>query len=187
MRSSLVLPQTPWSSFPDVMSYFFFLLLQNLFFFFSVYSKSLPHIRCSSTNSLPPPSPLYLLHAVVIKLPLVALESHSIFNKSVPKWLISCDSKYILQSKLFLKVLHKFSQWACLSLTSRVKFFCQLCFSTHSSFSYRQPGSLPQFGGRAIDMLNMKYFTFPCEHILKRRQLLFLVCKYFIIPVCVTT
>lgn len=63
VRSSLVLPQTPWSSFPDLMSYFFSFYCKTLFFF--VYSKSLPHMRCSSTNSLPPPSPLYLLHAVV--------------------------------------------------------------------------------------------------------------------------
>ena len=87
-------------------------------------------------------------------------------------------------------VLKVFQNGACLSHTSRVKFFCQLCVIpsvyTHHSAADSQWVYL-KFVGLAIDMLNMKYLTFPCEHILKRHGLLFLVCKYFIITVFVTT
>lgn len=109
VRICLVLPQTPWSSFPELLSFSFY--CKTLSFF--VYSKSLPHI-CSSTNSLPPPSPPLpssCSHSLKRILPLLALESRGIVNESALKRLVTRDSKYILQSKLFVFLSFYFWFW----------------------------------------------------------------------------
>lgn len=78
-----MLPHTPWAS-----SYLFSFTAE-LFSLF-VYSKTLPHMRCSSTNSLPPPRrPTPPPRGCFfIKLPRVALESYCVFSESAPMWLV---------------------------------------------------------------------------------------------------
>lgn len=134
MRSSLLLPQTPWSSFPDLISFLIFLLQKLSFFLFFIFilftakAYLIFAVPSQTPYLLPAPSTSFMQFVLIIKSPLVALESQGIFNESALKWLVTCDSKYILQSKPFLNVLPELSEWACLSHTSRVTFFCQLCF-----------------------------------------------------------
>lgn len=149
-------------TFPNVATDFLvFLPSFNEFFFyrksfFFVYSKRLPHKRCSSTNSLPPPkssTSSMQFFFFLVKMPLVALESHSIFGKSALAahhlWL---QIYYPTIKALFLTPLHMSSDWA----------FCL----THPGWSFsarsvcKQPESLPQFVGLAIEVFNSKiYFT----------------------------
>lgn len=140
------------------------------------YALFLHKLLTSSQPPLPPPC-----SRLLIKLPLVALESHGIFNvSSALKWLVNLWLQIYLTIKALLKVLRRFSERAYLSHTSRVNFFASSVFvSIHSPHSCGQPVSLPQFVGQAnIDMLNMKYFTFPCEHILKRHVVFFVFYHY---------
>lgn len=57
VRSSLVLPQTPWSSFPDLMSYFFSFTAKLYFVFFFLFTAK-AYLICA----VPPQTP-YLLPA----------------------------------------------------------------------------------------------------------------------------
>lgn len=141
----------------------FFFLLQKLSFFILFTAKAYLIFAVPSQNSLPPPSPLYLLHAVVrlIKLPLVALESQGDFNESALKWLLACDSKSVLQSEPFLSVLAVFRMGVFISHIQGEVVLPALCWqSKHLSLSCGQPESYT-----TIYKINMKYFTFPCEHI----------------------
>ena len=76
----------PWSSFPDLTSYFTpSFLLQKLFFFClqqkpTSYALFLHTLFTSSQPPLPPPC-----SRMLIELPLVALESHGSFNESAPR------------------------------------------------------------------------------------------------------
>jgi len=137
VRSSLVLPQTSWSSFPDLMSYFFFLFTAKILFF-CLQQKPTSYALFLHKLTLPPPRPPLPppCSCLLIQLPLVvALESHGIFNESALKRLVTCDSKYILQSKPFSRFFTQvfFSEQAYLSHTSRVNFFFfSLCLSVYT-------------------------------------------------------
>lgn len=110
MRSSLVLPQTPWSSFPDLMSYFFFFYCKTLFFFClqqkpTSYALFLHKLLTSSQPPLPPPC-----SCLLIKLPLVALESQHFQRISPETARLFVTPSISYNQSSFLKVLHKFSE-----------------------------------------------------------------------------
>lgn len=155
----------------DELLFFFFYCKTFFFFLFTAKAYLICAVPPQTPYLLPDPLLPPPCSCLLIKLPLVALESRRIFNESALKWLVTCDSKYILQSKPFLKVLHtRFRMGVFASHIQGEVFLPALCYtvSIHSSHSCRQPVSLPQFVGLAIDMLNMKYLTFPCEHIFEK-------------------
>lgn len=141
------------------------------------------------------PDPLYLLHAVVcsLKLPLVALESRRIFNAWNGSSLVTPNISYNQSPSFFFvfKVLHKFSERPCFASHIQGEVFLPaLCYtvSIHSSLSCRQPVSLPQVRWASYRRVEYEIFNISVwTHFWKDMDCLFLVCKYFIITVFVTT
>ncbi len=136
VRSSLVLPQTPWSSFPDLMSYFFSFYCKTLFLFClqqkpTSYALFLHKLLTSSQPPLPPPCSCSLM-----KWPLVALESHGIFDESALKnssSLVTPNMSYNQSS--FLKVFTKVVATGVIVAHIQGDVFadCQFTLSVHSA------------------------------------------------------
>lgn len=152
VRIPLVLPQTPWSSFPELL--FFFLYCKTLFFlvFFCLQQKPtsylfLHKLFTSSQPPLPPPCSCATIATCRTRVSQCC-------QRISPE---TCDSKCILQSKLcslLLNVFHRFSEWMCLFHTSS-----SVCIlSGHVQHSCRQPVSLLQFVRLARGMLGVLPF-----------------------------
>lgn len=119
MRSSLELPQTPWSSLFQIWWLLLFFFTAKLFFFF-VYSKNLPHMCCFFTNSLPPPRPSTSCRQLLFSANLIAVcrTSHTAISTEC----VTRDSKYTEKS-------------------CRVKFCCQHCVGRYTLITQLQTAS----------------------------------------------
>lgn len=170
-----MLPQTSWSSFPVLMSFSF---TAKVFFLFTAKGYLINAVPPQTPYLLPSPLPPPCSFFFLVKMPLVALESHSIFGKSALAahhlWL---QIYYPTIKALFLTPLHMSSDWA----------FCL----THPGWSFsarsvcKQPESLPQFVGLAIEVFNSKiYFTVSVK---TPSTVVFFVWLYFVITILETT